>query len=206
MLKSPYINLAIIKRDAYFQEERDEFTKQTLHGGIDQILEHKAPITTEDILAPEKAPSSKRHTDFSRSPYHERMRSDSLEESIELHNDFIQSKEPTSLQDMFLLEVAHSKRKPHSSICDDDQNEERVKRESSSSTKLAKANQKPVSFVLMEGPPGIDKTTLTWEICRKWDEILYLVDYLIVLLIKLREKWVLNAKALSDLFRFPYHP
>ena len=65
---------------------------------------------------------------------------------------------------------------------------------------------KPVRFLLVEGPPGIGKSTFAWEFCRRWDEIESLRDYHTVVLLKLREKWVLNATSLSDLFRYPSLP
>ena len=64
----------------------------------------------------------------------------------------------------------------------------------------------PVRFLLVEGPPGIGKSTFVWELCRRWDEIESLRDYHTVVLLKLREKWVLNATSLSDLFRYPSNP
>ena len=65
---------------------------------------------------------------------------------------------------------------------------------------------KLVRFLLVEGPPGIGKSTFAWELCRRWDEIESLRDYHTVVLLKLREKWVLNATSLSDLFRYPSNP
>ena len=64
----------------------------------------------------------------------------------------------------------------------------------------------PVRFVLVEGPPGIGKSTFAWEVCRRWDSTAGLRDYHTVVLLRLREKWVLNATSLSDLFRYPFRP
>ena len=64
----------------------------------------------------------------------------------------------------------------------------------------------PVRFLLVEGPPGIGKSTFAWELCRRWDEIESLRDYHTVVLLKLREKWVLKATSLSYLFRYPSLP
>ena len=120
-LNTPYINLAMVSREHYGPEQRDEFTRQTLHGGVDQILRSKKPLKIEDLMTPE-----------------------------------------------------HSGR--------------------------------PVKFILVEGPPGIGKSTFAWEVCRRWDEIESLRDYHTVVLLKLREKWVLNATSLSNLFRYHFKP
>ena len=120
--EAPYINLAMIKRgQPYNPEQRDEFTRQTLHGGVDQILQNKTPLNIEDLFTP-------------------------------------------------------------------------------------KDSGRPVRFVLVEGPPGIGKSTFAWEVCRRWDEIESLRDYHTVVLLKLWEKWVLNATNPSDIFRFPPKP
>ena len=118
-LESPYINLAIIRRGRYNPEQRDEFTRRTLHGGVDQILENKTPINIEDLLTPEDS-------------------------------------------------------------------------------------GRPVKFILVEGPPGIGKSMFAWEVCRRWDEIESLRDYHTVVLLKLREKWVLNTTSLPNLFKYEY--
>ena len=57
-------------------------------------------------------------------------------------------------------------------------------------------------FVLVEGPPGMGKSTLCWELCRQWDTLKSLQDYKIVLQLKLRERRVQNASSLLEIF---YH-
>ena len=55
-------------------------------------------------------------------------------------------------------------------------------------------------FVLVEGPPGIGKSTLCWELCRQWDTLPSLQHYKIVLQLKLRERRVQNATKLNEIF------
>ena len=112
-LQAPYINLAMIKRSHRDDNTRDEFTRNTLHGGVDEILASKTPINIEDLLVPEE-------------------------------------------------------------------------------------DGKSIRFVLVEGPPGIGKSTFAWEVCRRWDEKESLRNYHTVVLLRLREKSVLNAAKLLD--------
>ena len=51
----------------------------------------------------------------------------------------------------------------------------------------------------MEGAPGIGKTTLSWELCRKWDKFDSTQHYSSVLLLRLREKQVQEMKEVSHL-------
>ena len=55
------------------------------------------------------------------------------------------------------------------------------------------------SFVLVEGGPGIGKTTFCRELCRKWKSLLTVQEHKIVLHLKLRQKRVQKAKSLKDL-------
>ena len=59
-----------------------------------------------------------------------------------------------------------------------------------------------VKCVLVEGLPGVGKSTFAWELCRRWDEIEALRKYSVVVLLRLREKRVQEAKTVADLF---YH-
>ena len=54
--------------------------------------------------------------------------------------------------------------------------------------------------IVIEGAPGIGKSTLAWELCRKWEEYASMKAYSLVILLRLREKRVQNISDLSSLF------
>ena len=57
--------------------------------------------------------------------------------------------------------------------------------------------------ILVEGAPGIGKSTLSWELCRQWAQGEMLQDWDVVVLLQLRIKRVREAITLSDLL---FHP
>ena len=59
---------------------------------------------------------------------------------------------------------------------------------------------KPVRCVLVEGAPGIGKSTLAWEVCHKWEELDSVKQYKLVVLVDLKQKRAQKATCLSDLF------
>ena len=195
-LESPYINLAMIRRGRYNHEQRDEFTRRTLHGGVDQILEHKTPINIEDLLTPEDR----------KERYQMRVEGGLIHEGRESR----MTRFMVSRDERYQRRVVRGrgrKRMPFlmleytNSLVGPDYGEAPV-----AQSQTVEGSKRPVRFILVEGPPGIGKSTFAWEVCRRWDEIESLRDYHTVVLLKLREKWVLNATSLSDLFRCPYQP
>ena len=61
-------------------------------------------------------------------------------------------------------------------------------------------------FVLVEGAPGVGKSTFAWEACRKWVEGEILEDFELVILIKLRDDSIRKATCLGDLIQYPRDP
>ena len=60
--------------------------------------------------------------------------------------------------------------------------------------------------MLVEGAPGVGKSTFAWEACRKWAEGEILEDFELVILIKLRDDSIRKATCLGDLIQYPRDP
>ena len=58
--------------------------------------------------------------------------------------------------------------------------------------------------VLVEGAPGVGKTTLSWEVCKRWAVGNLFEKYSLLLLLRLRDERVQNAVALRDLVLYPH--
>ena len=61
----------------------------------------------------------------------------------------------------------------------------------------------PVTQLLIEGAPGVGKSTFAWEVCQKWGQHQLFNEYSLVVLLKFRDKRVQEAKSISDLFCYP---
>ena len=62
--------------------------------------------------------------------------------------------------------------------------------------------QEEVKLLLVEGAPGIGKSTFAWELCRKWHILQAMQKYSLVVLLRFREIRVQQASKITDLF---YH-
>ena len=61
----------------------------------------------------------------------------------------------------------------------------------------------PGTCVLVEGAPGVGKTTLSWEVCKRWAEGNLFNQYSLILLLRLRDEKVQSAETLKDLVLYP---
>ena len=66
---------------------------------------------------------------------------------------------------------------------------------------ILKAEDK-TRLVVVEGAPGIGKSTFAWELCRQWPTLESLKRFSLVVLLSLREEGVQKAKNITDLL---YH-
>ena len=58
-------------------------------------------------------------------------------------------------------------------------------------------------IIVVEGAPGVGKSTFAWEFCRRWERGEIAQQYQLVLLLRLRDEGMSTAKTLDDLI---YHP
>ena len=65
---------------------------------------------------------------------------------------------------------------------------------------LKPEGSKKLRFVLVEGAPGVGKSTFAWEFCKRWDTIEALRQFLLVVLLRLRDDVIQNATSLADFF------
>ena len=63
-----------------------------------------------------------------------------------------------------------------------------------------------INLVVVEGAPGIGKSTLAWELCRQWPTLQSMKRFSLVVLLRLREEGVQASKTISDLFPYPDRP
>ena len=60
-------------------------------------------------------------------------------------------------------------------------------------------------IILVEGAPGVGKSTFAWEFCRRWERGEIAQQYQLVLLLRLRDEGMSYAKSLEDLIRLYHH-
>ena len=63
-----------------------------------------------------------------------------------------------------------------------------------------------INLVVVEGAPGIGKSTLAWELCRQWPTLQSMERFSLVVLLRLREEGVQASETISDLFPCPDIP
>ena len=62
---------------------------------------------------------------------------------------------------------------------------------------------KKLKCVLIEGAPGVGKSTFSWEICKRWAHGILFQQYSFLLLLRLRDQTLHIAKTAKDLVLYP---
>ena len=62
---------------------------------------------------------------------------------------------------------------------------------------------KKLKCVLIEGAPGVGKSTFSWEICKRWAHGILFQQYSLLLLLRLRDQTLHIAKTAMDLVLYP---
>ena len=65
------------------------------------------------------------------------------------------------------------------------------------------SNDKQPRLILIEGAPGVGKTTFSGEFCHEWSQGKLLSDHKLLVLLPLRDNRVKSARNVSDLFQHP---
>ena len=58
-------------------------------------------------------------------------------------------------------------------------------------------------IIVVEGAPGVGKSTFAWEFCRRWESGKIAQQYQLVLLLRLRDERMSKAKDVNDLLYQP---
>ena len=64
-----------------------------------------------------------------------------------------------------------------------------------------KVDDSSPKLVVFKGAPGVGKTTLSWELCRRWSRGELWTDYSLVVLLRLRDENIHTATRVVDLFQ-----
>ena len=75
-----------------------------------------------------------------------------------------------------------------------------------SNTAESEPDSNPVDdrrLILVEGAPGVGKSTFAWEFCRRWMKGKVAQQYDLVLLLRLRDEGIRNAASLQELISHP---
>ncbi len=65
---------------------------------------------------------------------------------------------------------------------------------------LSAGEEEQLRLVLVEGAPGVGKSTFAWELCTRWDKLEALKRFRLVVLLRLRDEYVQKAVSLDDIF------
>jgi hypothetical protein len=180
MITNQYINLALIKHQHIPEaSEIDNFMKSTLHGTVDDIHLEKETIKLEHILK----------SQYFINRESEKARNELIHESIDRMYD-VPAKER--------MTIAHSNELVRKVRMNMDLNDSIMF--SSLAPVEGLAEDEKGQRILLDGAPGVGKTTLCHNACKEWADDKAFTDFKLMVYVPLRERQVANASELEHLF------
>ena len=201
-----YVNLALINHEKVPKSyEMDDFMKSTLHGTVDDLYFGKQAIAMEHLFQPKQLieRSSIKVRDqlikSSTKQQFERLQGHlSCTERVQQTRRLLQDLDTRTLvsnallqQNLALLQNRHAITALHASIFQSHSHSQPVV-VSSSNVKNLK--------VLLDGAPGVGKTTFCHSACKDWANGKIFADFKLMVYIPLRDDQVANGKEVEDLF------
>jgi predicted NACHT family NTPase len=183
MVSDRYVNLALINHESIPNSwDIDDFMKSTLHGTVDDLHFEKQTIGLENIFKPKNFLSSESL----------KKRRHMLNESVDQQfGDLLQGLPGTSdrveMTDQLLKKIMMSTSLANSIICD------------SLSQPMSAKDEKGLR-VLLDGAPGVGKTTFCHNACKDWADNKVFTDFKLAVYVPLREDQVASAVEIEHLF------
>ena len=201
-----YVNLALINHEKVPKSyEMDDFMKSTLHGTVDDLYFGKQTIAMDHLFQPkqfiersslkvrDQLVRSSTKQQFARLGGHlsctERVQQtrkllQDLDTQTQVSNALVQ-------QNLALVQNRHAIAALHASIFQSHLHAQPVM-VSSSNVKSLK--------VLLDGAPGVGKTTFCHIACKDWASGKIFADFKLMVYVPLRDDQVANGKEVADLF------
>ena len=201
-----YVNLALINHETVPKSyEMDDFMKSTLHGTVDDLYFGKQTIAMDHLFQPKQfieRSSLKVRDQLVRSSTKQQFArlgghlscTERVQQTRKLLQDLdTQTRVSNALvqQNLALVQNRHAIAALHASIFQSHLHAQPVM-VSSSNVKSLK--------VLLDGAPGVGKTTFCHSACKDWASGKIFADFKLMVYVPLRDDQVANGKQIEDLF------
>ena len=179
-----YVNLALVKHDKFVRRnEMNEFAKSTLHGTVDDLYFEKEAITFDNVFKPENILQAE--------SLH--MRRQLLQKSLACQFESFVKGKPSGTDQIQQVEKLLKNLDTQSDI-------DRYILSQPLTQKLetiSQSNDKGLK-ILLDGAPGVGKTTMCHKACREWAQGKAFTDFKLLVYVPLRDEQVATATKLDD--------
>lgn len=180
-----YVNLALVKHDKFVRRnEMNEFAKSTLHGTVDDLYFEKEAITFDNVFKPENILQAE--------SLH--VRRQLLQKSLDCQFESFVKGKPSGTDQIQQVEKLLKNLDTQSDI-------DRYILSQPLTQKLetlSQSNDKGLK-ILLDGAPGVGKTTMCHKACREWAQGKAFTDFKLLVYVPLRDEQVATATKLEDL-------